>query len=593
MADNKNKKEKKAQTPASGSGKNMTRYDRKMQMRREQKEREKRNKKIAVGVLAAACVAAAAGIGAKAYGSWQAKNGPYFMVGDQEIKKAEFDFYYNSSIRTFENNYGSYASYLGLDTSKPLDQQPYADGMSWEDYFQQQAVDQIQTVHALKTEAEKAGFSYDSSKEADAAVQTVKTEADAAEKSVDEYCQQIYGEYATEDLVKQYTADSALASAYYTKVGNETEVSSDEIMSYYDEHKDDYDSVDYLLCTIKADVPSDEDSAAAESDSESETETMSAAESEAEAAEKQKQTDAAMAQAKKTAQQMLDSVSDENSFKNVYSRYASDPSSGPSHVDSEKTDVISSDVADWLFDSSRKAGDKTVIENTTTNEYNVVLFQKRYRDENRTVDVRHILITADSIPADEQAESETEETAAQTQTTSQTTQTTSAQDQQTLDAEKEKAEEIYKEWKDSGASEDKFAELAKKYSQDTGSASEGGLLEKVQKGQMVESFNNWIFDAARKPGDSGLIQSDYGWHIMYFVGQDVPAWQAKIEDTLQSQKLASYLADKKQALEVSDEKGHLHYLKVKAAESESQQETALSGEETSLPEEEGTAAQTE
>ena len=40
----------------------------------------------------------------------------------------------------------------------------------------------------------------------------------------------------------------------------------------------------------------------------------------------------------------------------------------------------------------------------------------------------------------------------------------------------------------------------------------------VQKGQMVEAFDAWCFDAARKVGDKAIVQTEYGYHVMYFVG---------------------------------------------------------------------------
>ena len=52
-----------------------------------------------------------------------------------EIQKAEFDYYYYSSLNSFASTYGSYLSYFGLDTSKPLDQQQYSDTMTWDDYL--------------------------------------------------------------------------------------------------------------------------------------------------------------------------------------------------------------------------------------------------------------------------------------------------------------------------------------------------------------------------------------------------------------------------------------------------------------------------
>ena len=34
----------------------------------------------------------------------------------------------------------------------------------------------------------------------------------------------------------------------------------------------------------------------------------------------------------------------------------------------------------------------------------------------------------------------------------------------------------------------------------------------------MENFKNWYLDESRQPGDTGIVQSEYGYHIMYFVG---------------------------------------------------------------------------
>ena len=58
-----------------------------------------------------------------------------------------------------------------------------------------------------------------------------------------------------------------------------------------------------------------------------------------------------------------------------------------------------------------------------------------------------------------------------------------------------------------------FAELAKKVSQDPGSAAQGGLLPFVQRGQLVKEFEDAAF--ALKDGEmSGIVQSPYGYHII-------------------------------------------------------------------------------
>ena len=81
--------------------------------------------------------------------------------------------------------------------------------------------------------------------------------------------------------------------------------------------------------------------------------------------------------------------------------------------------------------------------------------------------------------------------------------------QEEWDAVKVRIDSVYKALKD-GAD---FAELAKKVSQDPGSARQGGLLPFVQHGQLVKEFEDAAF--ALQPGEmSGVIQSPFGYHII-------------------------------------------------------------------------------
>ena len=83
------------------------------------------------------------------------------------------------------------------------------------------------------------------------------------------------------------------------------------------------------------------------------------------------------------------------------------------------------------------------------------------------------------------------------------------------EAARKKAEEILGEVR---KSPDRFAELAKKYSQDPGSAAKGGDLGYFDRGMMVKPFADAVF-ALGKVGDiSGVVKSDYGYHIIKLTG---------------------------------------------------------------------------
>ena len=97
------------------------------------------------------------------------------------------------------------------------------------------------------------------------------------------------------------------------------------------------------------------------------------------------------------------------------------------------------------------------------------------------------------------------------------------------------AQEVLDQWLAGDMTEESFAELANTASQDPGSNTNGGLYENVYKGQMVAPFEEWCFDESRQYADYGLVQTSYGYHVMFYVGSE-PMWLSYAEqDWVQTQ----------------------------------------------------------
>ena len=176
-------------------------------------------------------------------------------------------------------------------------------------------------------------------------------------------------------------------------------------------------------------------------------------------------------------------------------------------------------MSEWLYDSARKSGDSAVLEDGTI-QY-VVVFHDRFRDENPTIDIRHILVPLGTGSIAEGGEGYEDEQA-----------------QLKADAHA-KAEELLAQWQSGEATEDSFAALAMTESTD-GSKYDGGLYAEVYQGQMVAEFNDWCFDAARQPGDTGVVDTQYGAHVMYFSGVNINRWQSQVASNLRSEAYAAW-----------------------------------------------------
>ena len=96
------------------------------------------------------------------------------------------------------------------------------------------------------------------------------------------------------------------------------------------------------------------------------------------------------------------------------------------------------------------------------------------------------------------------------------------------------ANDILDQWLAGDATEESFANMANENSSDPGSNTNGGLYENVYPGQMVETFNDWCFADGRQPGDYGIVKTDYGYHIIFFVGagDEIYWFQTAKEDYL-------------------------------------------------------------
>ena len=110
---------------------------------------------------------------------------------------------------------------------------------------------------------------------------------------------------------------------------------------------------------------------------------------------------------------------------------------------------------------------------------------------------------------------------------------------------KAKAEDVLKELQKAPS---QFAELAKQYSQDPGSAQKGGDLGFFGRGMMVKPFDDAVF--SQKEGEvSGLVESDFGYHIIKVTGikaakpRSLDEVRAEIEGELKRQAAARKFAE--------------------------------------------------
>ncbi len=108
----------------------------------------------------------------------------------------------------------------------------------------------------------------------------------------------------------------------------------------------------------------------------------------------------------------------------------------------------------------------------------------------------------------------------------------------------EQAEELLKKWQKNGRprSEGAFSDLAAKNSMDLGTAADGGAFRRVEKGQMIEPIDEWIFDEARKARDITTIRTEYGIHILFF-SQAIDIWESRVEEDVRANAQRQIILD--------------------------------------------------
>lgn len=366
------KKEKAVVTAAEQKNeKVMTKYDLKQQKRKEAEEKAKKEAlkgKLIGAVLILALVAFVLFFPIRNYMNL---NTAYITVGEEKINRVEFDYNYALAKTTFLNSSeGSYLSMFGFDVTT-IDSEMYSDTMTFGDYFEQLAVQNIVDTKALKAAADAEGFTYNTDLEYDLFVADLTAQATANSMTVEAFVKASYGEYATLDRLENIIRETMTTAAFYESKAESMMPTDDEILAYYESDKANYDSVDYHMTIVEAELPTTNPDGSVPVDEEG---------NEVEYEPTEEEIATAMAAAKEKAEEAVKTVAAEGEeYINVQEVY------------------INGLVSDWMFDEVRKPGDTYVAQDDTYHRYLVVSFDGRYRDDAPTADMR--IITSSTVPS--------------------------------------------------------------------------------------------------------------------------------------------------------------------------------------------------
>jgi len=281
----------------------------------------------------------------------------------------------------------------------------------------------------------------------------------------------VYGKGSNEKSYRAYREMYTIVARYTQDKTEEQDTSAEALAAYYAEHADELDTVTYRQFFLPL--------------------------------------QGTMEETKALAETILEEAKADETVMDKYAlEYASEDNK--EHYETTENATLlkgvdkasaNAEVADWLFEAARLDGDTASFENEEADGLYLVRFTARDDNDYNTVNVRHILIS-----------------------------TQEATDEEAKKAAQEKAQATLDEFRNGDKTEESFAALAEEYSEDN--ADEGGLYENIFKGQMVTAFEDWCFDPARKSGDSGIVETEYGYHVMYFVSEGENLRDTMVETTI-------------------------------------------------------------
>lgn len=501
-----------------------------------------------VVVLALVLVAAITVLSIRAYNNSgiRERNTVALTIGNHDLTADEFNYYYFDSINSFYSQFSGYGSYAsayaqaayGIDMTKPLDEQTYDEdkGETWADYFIDKAQYSATSSYALYDEALANDFALSDEEQAALEEQFATITTTAKESygysSLKAYLKAMYGAGATVEGYKEYYTQNTIANAYATAYQDSITYTDEQYRAYESGKEVEYSSFSYATYYIARSEfltggTTDEDGTTTYTDA---------------------QYLQAEADAKETADALAEEATSLTSFNKAIAALDINKDSETEVTATVNEDTLYSSVTsymrDWICDETREKGETTVIENTTDvenddgtttqriNGYYVVLFLGSDDNNFLLPNVRHILVDFEGGTTDSSGNTTyTDEEKAATM---------------------ESAEALLDEWKNGEATEDSFAALANEKSTDPGSNTNGGLYEKVYPGEMLDEFNDWVFATGRKVGDTGVIQTSAGCHIMYYSGEsDITFRDFMIRSNLLSEDITQWQTDLVEALVVT------------------------------------------
>ena len=406
-------------------------------------------------------------------------------VGSETVSVPVYNYLYNYTAQNFYNSY----SYF-IQTDVPFAEQSnlFGEG-SLQDYFIEAANGSLKEILNVTAKAKADHYELTEQDKNTIALnlESIKSSASTyGYPSADKYLQARFGEGCTLENYEEYMNLIMLYSGYAQKLNDEFKPSAEKLQTAYQEDPSAYDLVTFTYSTVIA------QSSPVESTNDGDSTDATEA-----TAQPTTYTDEAKAEARKKAEEYLKEMPEDATNK-TYSK-------------SSVTDYLTEEIATWLFDEARKAGDVKVF---TRDENETYFYAVRF-DARDTNDYRLANANIFTIAKDQETTS-SEENTEQNGENAQTEEKSSEQ----------KRDELLAAIHD-GMTDEEFslAVSALGYSAGTNS---------VSKTYSIEEIRDFLFDSSRESGDLyTAYETDTAYYIVRFVSLE--------EETYRDQMVKSAL----------------------------------------------------
>ena len=168
-------------------------------------------------------------------------------IGDKKLTMSELQLYYINSIYAFYSQNYYYMSMMGLDLSQPLDQQYYMgqEGMTWEQFFLDSALQSWQSYTTVEILAEQENFTV--SAELQAQIDGIASQLDSIAaaygyESAQAYLDEEMAPGVTTDVYVNFNRVYCISNEYVSNFYKEEYPNIIEITRYYNDNKDVFQS---------------------------------------------------------------------------------------------------------------------------------------------------------------------------------------------------------------------------------------------------------------------------------------------------------------------------------------------------------------